>query len=316
MIVAFRGQDYTLQRLIALHRRARQGRCRRPGRPPRRGTTDRQEIEKLFEQMLVLRQVMARNADCPDFRAYTWKAYSRFDYPPEDCLAFADAVEKTCVPLVERLDDQRRHALGLSLLRPWDLAVDPRHRPPLRPFARSDRRFVGAPTTAFDRVSPDLGQRFLPSSPGERGLGQPQGQAPGGYQSSLKRLARAVHLHERRGAAAGCGDDAARGWTRLPLPGGAEEPLVFLSPPLEFCEVASMSMELLGADHLDVFYGDDAPGRANAAPPSAFTWKGLCASSRGSPRSTASSMAHTHPGHAPRSGPRRGWRFAVALAVG
>jgi oligoendopeptidase F len=38
-----------------------------------------------------------------------------------------------------------------------------------------------------------------------------------------------------------------------------EEELVFLrGAPTEFCEVASMSMELLGADHFDVFYADPA----------------------------------------------------------
>jgi oligoendopeptidase F len=38
-----------------------------------------------------------------------------------------------------------------------------------------------------------------------------------------------------------------------------DEPLTFLrSAPIEFCEVASMSMELLGADHFDVFYADPA----------------------------------------------------------
>jgi oligoendopeptidase F len=35
----------------------------------------------------------------------------------------------------------------------------------------------------------------------------------------------------------------------------ADEPLMFLrSAPIEFCEVASMAMELFGAEHLDVFY--------------------------------------------------------------
>src|SRR5688572_17844515 len=38
-----------------------------------------------------------------------------------------------------------------------------------------------------------------------------------------------------------------------------DEPLVFLrSAPMEFCEVASMSMELLAADHFDVFYSNEA----------------------------------------------------------
>jgi oligoendopeptidase F len=43
-----------------------------------------------------------------------------------------------------------------------------------------------------------------------------------------------------------------------------DEPLVFLrSAPMEFCEVASMSMELLGCDHFGIFYDNDAdPARA------------------------------------------------------
>ena len=45
-----------------------------------------------------------------------------------------------------------------------------------------------------------------------------------------------------------------------------DEPLVFLRhAPMEFCEVASMSMELLGSDHLDVFYNDADAARARRA---------------------------------------------------
>ena len=47
------------------------------------------------------------------------------------------------------------------------------------------------------------------------------------------------------------------------------EPLTFLQhAPLEFCEVASMSMELIGAPHLEVFYGEgdgDEAGGGGAA---------------------------------------------------
>jgi oligoendopeptidase F len=42
-----------------------------------------------------------------------------------------------------------------------------------------------------------------------------------------------------------------------------EEPLIFLrSAPMEFCEVASMTMELLGAEHFDIFYNPDDAARA------------------------------------------------------
>jgi oligoendopeptidase F len=43
------------------------------------------------------------------------------------------------------------------------------------------------------------------------------------------------------------------------LAAGQAEDLIFLrSAPMEFCEVASMSMELLGADHFDLYYADPA----------------------------------------------------------
>jgi oligoendopeptidase F len=43
----------------------------------------------------------------------------------------------------------------------------------------------------------------------------------------------------------------------------SHEPVVFLRhAPIEFCEVASMSMELFGADHLDVFYNKTDHDRA------------------------------------------------------
>ena len=58
----------------------------------------------------------------------------RFDYTPEDCRKFHDAVEKEVMPLVRQLHGDRRRHLGLASLRPWDLAVDPLNRPSLRPF--------------------------------------------------------------------------------------------------------------------------------------------------------------------------------------
>jgi oligoendopeptidase F len=42
----------------------------------------------------------------------------------------------------------------------------------------------------------------------------------------------------------------------------ADDLSAYREAPIEFCEVASMSMELLGADHLDVFYGTEDVRRA------------------------------------------------------
>src|SRR5206468_3716381 len=69
-----------------------------------RRLADREKIDAIFDQLLPLRQQIARNAGLSDFRAYKWKQYKRFDYTPQDCLRFCDAIEKTVVPLVAELD--------------------------------------------------------------------------------------------------------------------------------------------------------------------------------------------------------------------
>ena len=171
------------------------------------------------------------------------------------------------MPLVAELDRRRAAELGLKSLRPWDTDVDPKGRPALAPFAagRSDV-LVEKTGPIFGRMSAALGGDF--ESLRRRNnldLDSRKGKQPGGYQSTLNEVARAVHLHERGGLAAGRRDAAARGRARVPLRWRrGTRTLVFLRhAPIEFCEVASMSMELLGADHYDLYY-DDAADAARA----------------------------------------------------
>ena len=56
--------------------------------------------------------------------------------------AFHEAVETEIMPVVRELQAERRRQLGLETLRPWDLAVDPLNRPPLRPFEQVDQMVV------------------------------------------------------------------------------------------------------------------------------------------------------------------------------
>jgi oligoendopeptidase F len=90
-----------------------------------------------------------------------------------------------------------------------------------------------------------------------------RGKAPGGYQSNLSE----VRLPFIFMNAVGVDRDVR---TLLHESGHAfhalecrDEPLLFYrEPPIEFCEVASMSMELLGARFLDEFYGDEESRRS------------------------------------------------------
>jgi oligoendopeptidase F len=264
MTVRFDGEEQTL---------ARMGRIQEePDRPRReaawkavaeRRLQDADKLEELFDKLLVLRNDIALAADFPDFRAYTFASYERFDYTPEDCLRFHDAVEHHVVPLVRELQEERRRKLGLDRLRPWDLAVDPDQNPPLHPFEESSELLEKC-HQIFGKLDPRLGDYYSVLRKQELvDLDNRKGKAPGGYQSTLSEArvpfifmnAVGVHrdvetmLHEAGHAFHAL---AAR---ELPLH-------AYRSAPIEFCEVASMGMELLAAPLLRAFYSDSDSKRA------------------------------------------------------
>jgi oligoendopeptidase F len=227
---------------------------------------DRDVNDEIFDKLLSLRQQIAVNAGLPDYRAYVWKLYKRFDYTPQLCLDFADAIAQTCVPLVKQLDAQRKMELGVESLRPWDLAVDPKNRAPLEPFREDQTNvFIDKTKSIFDRLSPELGEEFESLRRNKNlDLESRKGKQPGGYQASLEESKQPFIFMN----AAGLQRDVETllhegGHAFHHLAAAAVEPLVFLrSAPMEFCEVASMSMEMLGSEHFDVFYNDADAARA------------------------------------------------------
>jgi oligoendopeptidase F len=260
MVVTFRGKDYTLQQLARfIEETDRDTRREAWELTVNRRLRDREAIEGIFEQLLPLRQQIARNAGHGDYRSYVWKEKKRFDYTPDDCLRFADAIAKTCVPLVNDLDRRRRRDLGLDTLRPWDMAVDPKNRAPLRPFAEDQTElFIDKTKEIFARLSPPLADDFETLRTHRNlDLGSRKGKQPGGYQTSLEEVRQPFIFMNAAGVQRDVETLLHEGGHAFHALASAPEPLVFLrQPPIEFCEVASMSMESLGCEHFDVFYAD------------------------------------------------------------
>jgi oligoendopeptidase F len=211
----------------------------------------RDELAELFDRMYQLRMRAARNAGFADFRDYIFPAKFRFDYTPADCERLHEAVEQTVTPAVERIMEARRERLGLDILRPWDLAVDPYREKPLRPFTNASE-LVGKARQVFQGVDPLLGGEFQTMiDEGLLDLESRKGKAPGGYCETL-------HFHGRPFIfmnAVGLVDDV---MTLLHEAGHAfhafaSHPLPLIwqrHPGSEAAELASMSMELLAAPHL------------------------------------------------------------------
>jgi oligoendopeptidase F len=259
---------------------------------------DRQKLEEIFDRLLGLRTQIATNAGFDNYRSYIWKAYKRFDYTPDDCLRFADAIAQACVPLVDKLDERRKADLGLPALRPWDRDVDPRSRPPLTPFgADQSDALVDRTREIFSRLSPALAQDFDTLRLNNNlDLQSRRGKQPGGYQCSLDEARQPFIFMNAAGLQRDVEVLLHEGGHAFHCIATRQEPLVFLrGAPMEFCEVASMSMELLGADHFDVFYPPADAARAKRTMLENiigfFPWM-----------TTIDSFQHwlyTHPGHTP-----------------
>ncbi len=260
MTVQFEGEEKTLPQMAVYGENPDRGIRKQAWElASARRLQDKDKLEDVFDSLLALRRKLAENADLPDFRAYAFKAYQRFDYTPEDCAAFHDAIERAVVPAVRALNERRRENLGLERLRPWDLSVDEQGRPGLKPFETVEQLCAGC-AQMFTRVDPLLGKQFADMRvKGYLDLDSRKGKAPGGYQSTYDESRRpfifmnAVGLHRDVETLLHEGGHAFHAYATRD-----EDLIEYRGAPIEFAEVASMAMELLAMPHYDVFYsGED-----------------------------------------------------------
>jgi len=206
----------------------------------------------IFDRMYDLRQQVARNAGLENYRDYAHREKNRFDYTPDDCMRFHEAVESAVVPAVERLMERRRRDMGLDAMRPWDLTADAKGRSPLKPFD-DIATFIERTGSVFAHVDPDFQTYYRSMAEAHLlDLDNRKGKAPGGYCQTLNfRKMPLIFMN-----AVGIDADVR---TLLHESGHAFHsfeasrlPLLFQRHPgSEMAEVASMSMELLSAPFID-----------------------------------------------------------------
>ena len=224
---------------------------------------DVDKCEEIMDELIKLRHQIAQNAGFNNYLEFIFRQKGRFDYTPADCVKFHDAIESEIMPAVREIQNDRKRQLKLEKLRPWDLAVDPQNRAPLKPFADVGE-MVARTQKIFNQLDAELAGNFQEMQDKKLlDLDNRKGKAPGGYQSTLAEarvpfifmnavgVQRDVEtiLHE---AGHAFHAQATRGEDLYP----------YRSAPIEFCEVASMAMELLGNEFIEEFYAPTEAARA------------------------------------------------------
>jgi oligoendopeptidase F len=220
---------------------------------------DKDELDALFSKLVRLRHQVALNAGFRNFRDFMFKAMGRFDYTPQDCFNFHDAIEHEVVPFLNQFARERKDSLRVDWLRPWDKAVDPEGREALKPFANG-KELTEKTIRVFRNLDTYLGQCLsIMQSMGHLDLESRIGKAPGGYNYPLAEVGvpfifmnatstlrdMVTIMHE--------GGHAIHNFLTRDL-----ELNDFKSTPSEVAELASMSMELISMDHWNIFFSNEA----------------------------------------------------------
>ena len=219
---------------------------------------DKDQLDKLFDHLRELRHKVALNAEFENFRDYMFQALGRFDYTPQDCYAFHEAIEKEIVPILHEQAEKRKAALKLDSLKPWDMDVDISGKPALNPF-NGGNELIEKSIQCFSNINRYLGERLeIMKDNNLFDVESRKGKAPGGYNYPLSETgAPFIFMNSA---------NTFRDLTTMVHEGGHAvhtfltadlELNDFKHCPSEVAELASMSMELISMDNWDVYFDNE-----------------------------------------------------------
>lgn len=259
MSVEINGQEYTLEQasifIKDLNREVRENAWKTI---QQHRLIDKDDLNILFDELIQLRNKVALNAGFENYRDYMFQALGRFDYTPQDCYDFANAIEKEIVPILKEQAEKRREALGLEVLKPWDLEVSVSGKPALKPF-NNGAELIDKSIACFNAIDEKLGSRLASMKANNLfDVESRKGKAPGGYNYPLAETgAPFIFMNSA---------NSLRDLTTMVHEGGHAihtfltanlELNDFKHCPSEVAELASMSMELISMDNWEVYFDNE-----------------------------------------------------------
>jgi oligoendopeptidase F len=215
---------------------------------------DYQNLDKLFDRMLKTRKQMAKNAGLKDYVEYQYRRYSRLSYNRNDSAKFREAIRKYVVPAVTQIFEKRRKMLRLKSIRPWDLAANPEGVEPPKVY-KDIPDLKAKAAKVMGKIDPEFAMALkLMDRKGYLDLDNRPGKAPGAYCNDYA---------EERMVVIFCNSVGTSGdFNTLMHEGGhamhgllcRDKNAMARDVPLEFAELASMSMEKLARPYWNIVY--------------------------------------------------------------
>jgi oligoendopeptidase F len=256
MMVTVDGQEFTLQQAAKyLEDPNREKREEVYRKINERRLQDKEPLHELFSKLIALRHKVAIQTGYTNYRDYKFTEMGRFDYKPEHCFQFHEAVRLHVMPLVNEIFEGQRQKLGLDALRPWDTEAEAPGMKPLRPFT-DGRDLLKKSIDCLDQLDPFFGNCLRKMDElGHLDLDSRKGKAPGGYNMPLAESGAPFIFMNAAGQMSDVttmvheSGHAVHSFLAHPLKLNG-----FKEYPTEMAEVASMAMELFTMDHWQSFF--------------------------------------------------------------
>ncbi|RZM20396.1 MAG: M3 family oligoendopeptidase, partial [Pedobacter sp.] len=259
MSVVINDQEYTLEQAANFIKDTdRQIRQHAWETIQQRRLVDKDDLNMLFDELITMRHQVALNAGFENYRDYMFQALGRFDYTPQDCYHFHEAIEKQIVPILKEQAEIRAELLGIEALKPWDMEVSTSGKPALKPF-KNGEDLINKSIDCFNAINPQLGQMLsIMKANNLFDVESRKGKAPGGYNYPLAETgAPFIFMNSA---------NSLRDLTTMVHEGGHAihtfltanlELNDFKHCPSEVAELASMSMELISMDNWNLYFSNE-----------------------------------------------------------
>ncbi|WP_202081354.1 M3 family oligoendopeptidase [Caldalkalibacillus salinus] len=218
-----------------------------------------ERLNDIMTELITLRHQIAQNAGFDNYRDYMFKKYERFDYTPEECFRFHEAVEEAVVPMVTEIQKKHHKQIGVERYRPWDTQAIPAGQEPLKPFETTEELVEGT-IDVFNQLDPDFGQLIAEMRDRDLlDLESRKAKSPGGFCSDLPVTGLPFIFMNAVGTQGDLSTMVHEGGHSVHhLLSTRQQTLAdYKDVPMESAELASMSMELFTLDKWDRFYEDE-----------------------------------------------------------
>lgn len=219
---------------------------------------DEKALDDLYDELIILRQKIAKNASFQNYRDYMFSAMGRFDYTATDCYSFHDAIAQEIVPIISLFEEKRKKKLNYTEYRPWDTSVDVDGLPALKPF-KGEEELTNLSIDCFNKLRPYFGECIATMKEMKHlDLESKKGKAPGGFMYPLYEIGVPFIYMNSVGSQRDVVTMVHEGGHAVHSFLSRDLTLTeFKSTPSEVAELASMSMELFSMEHWDVFYENE-----------------------------------------------------------